>query len=129
MWTSEKRDGHCEFGKSPRPNTWKEEEGEEEEKEEIPHILCIPKVHYRIHKCPSLVTILRQLDPIHNATSYFLKIYLNIILPSTPGSSELQKYLKLNHITLKKFNQTETTLGIFLEIKIIKQSFRGLKTK
>ena len=29
---------------------------------------------------------LRQLDPVHTPTSYFLKIHLNIILPSMPVS-------------------------------------------
>jgi len=65
--------------------------------QEIPHISGNPKIHYFSHKCPPPVPILNQLDPVHNPTSQFLKINLNIILPSTPGSPHWSLSLRFLH--------------------------------
>ena len=55
---------------------------------EIPRILWTPKVHHHIHNSTPPVPILSQIDSVYVLPSNLSKIYFNIILPFTPGSSK-----------------------------------------
>jgi hypothetical protein len=63
--------------------------------EEIISLLWKMKVHYHVHNSQPLVPIPSPMHPAHTFLPYFHKIHSNIILPSTPRSSEWSLPLRL----------------------------------
>ena len=65
--------------------------------QEIPYILCSPKVHYGTHKCPPPVPIRSHSTPVHATPSYFLKLHFHIIVLSKPRLSKWSPSLRFLH--------------------------------
>jgi hypothetical protein len=64
--------------------------------QELCSILWNPKFHYRVHKSPSLVPILSQINPTPIIPSYLHKIHFNIVhSPTTWSILILSTHLRL----------------------------------
>jgi hypothetical protein len=56
----------------------------------------LPKFHYDMHNSPPPVPVFSHTNPVH-ATSHYLNIHFNIILPCTTGSSKRSPSFRFPH--------------------------------
>ena len=73
-WGYKRRFGCCDWLTDSMNTSW--EANRSSSSQEIPRILCNPKIHYRIHKSPPPVPILSNIDPVHTLHPTFWKSLL-----------------------------------------------------
>jgi hypothetical protein len=76
--------------------------------QEIPRLLWIQKVHYRVHKSPPPTPVLSQVNPLHSPRTHFRKIHFSIVLPFTP------RYMKQAHSSSVVWPVGRTVSGVFV---------------
>ena len=67
--------------------------------DEIPRVLWNTTIHYRIYTSLPLFLIQSQMNPVHDPSFYFLKIYFDSILPFTPRPSKWPLSFRFPHQT------------------------------
>ena len=103
---------------------------------QIPSILWNPKFHYRSQNSPPSVPIPSQIVQVQNHTSHFLKILLNLILPSTPGSPNWSLSFRFPHqnpvyaspnASMRVAFPAHLNLPDFITRKLLSEVYRSLR--
>jgi hypothetical protein len=82
---------------------------------QIPIFLWNPKVHYRIHNRRPPVPFLSQIIPVRASPSHYLNIHFNIILASTPRSSQVVSFPQVfPHQNLARTSSVPYTCRFYL---------------
>jgi hypothetical protein len=101
--------------------------------QEIPSVLRNPKAHFRVHKSPTLILILSQINPDHALLLSPFMIRFNIILLPTPRSSKTSLFFMLStniFYTFLKSPMRSAWPGyvILLDLIVLKQLVKNRHT-
>jgi hypothetical protein len=98
------------------------EAGSHSASQESPHILWNQKIHYLLHKNPSLGLSPSHLNSVHNLTTHFFKIQFHITLPSTPRSSKWPFSFRIsdqNFVSISNVRMSYKSLATFMFLDFI----------
>jgi hypothetical protein len=85
----------------------------------ISHLLLNTEVHYRVHKRPPLVPILRHMHPVNTFPPNFPMIHSNVILPFTPRSSEWSLPIRLSTVFISYLSHASYMLHQSILLNLI----------
>jgi hypothetical protein len=63
--------------------------------QEIPHLLWNPKIRYRVHKNPSAIPIMSQINPVHTFPNIYSSIIFTYLTMIKHALGIIKLYIKI----------------------------------